>query len=94
MIRTVESTLPVDRVGARALLSVRYYIENTLVKPSKTIEDKGGLVGYDNGTETEGYRIFENENYIPMGFTFNSFIRDDEYSAMKKGEMSDRLLVQ
>ena len=94
MIRTVESTLPVDRVGARALLSVRYYIENTLVKPSKTIEDKGGLVGYDNGTETEGYRIFENENYIPMGFTFNSFIRDDEYSAMKKGEMSDRLLVK
>ena len=43
MIRTVESTLPVDRVGARALLSTRYYIENHLVKPSETIEDKGGL---------------------------------------------------
>jgi hypothetical protein len=94
MIRTVESTLPVERVGARALLSVRYYIENTLVKPSKTLEDKGGLTGYDDHSESSGYKIYENSNYIPMGFTFNSYIRDDEYSSMKKGEMTDRLLVK
>lgn len=94
MIRTVESTLPINRVGARALLSARYYIENTLVKPSETLEEKGGLVGYDEYTETDGYRIYENSNYIPMGFTFDSFIRDDEYSSMKKGEMTDRLLVK
>ena len=94
MIRTVESTLPVDRVGARALLSVRCYLENTLVKPSETLEDKGGLVGYDEYSENNGYRIYENSNYIPMGFTFDSFIRDEEYSSMKKGEMTDRLLVK
>ena len=94
MIRTVESTLPVDRIGARALLSTRYYIENTLVKPSETIEDKGGLIGYEPGDENNGYRIFENNNYIPMGFTFDSFIRDEDYSSMKKGEMTDRLLVK
>ena len=29
-----------------------------------------------------------------MGFTFDSYIRDDDYSAMKKGEMTDRLLVK
>ena len=94
MIRTVESTLPIDRAGARALLSVRYYIENTLVKPSETLEEKGGIVGYDDYTDTDGYRIYENSNYIPMGFTFDSFIRDAEYSSMKKGEMTDRLLVK
>ena len=94
MIRTVESTLPVDRVGARALLSTRYYIENSLVKPAETIEEKGGLVGYEQGDANNGYRIFENSNYIPMGFTFDSYIRDDDYSSMKKGEMTDRLLVK
>ena len=94
MIRTVESTLPVDRVGARSLLSTRYYIENSLVKPAETIEDKGGLVGYEHIDSNNGYRIFENNNYIPMGFTFDSYIRDDDYSALKKGEMSDRLLVK
>ena len=94
MIRSVESTLPVDRVGARSLLSTRYYIENSLVKPAETIEDKGGLVGYEQVDANNGYRIFENNNYIPMGFTFDSYIRDDDYSAMKKGEMTDRLLVK
>ena len=94
MIRTVESTLPMDRVGARSLLSVRYYIENELVKPSETIEDKGGMVGYTEGMPNNGYRIFENANYIPMGFTFDSYIREDDYRSMKKGVQSDRLLVK
>ena len=94
MIRTVESTLPLERIGARALLSVRYYIENSLVKPAETLEDKGGLIGYEEGQPNSGYRIYENQNYIPMGFTFNSYIRDEEYSRMRKGEMTDRLLVK
>ena len=94
MIRTVESTLPVERVGARSLLSVRYYIENDLVKPSETLEDKGGMTGYVEGQPNNGYRIYENTNYIPMGFTFDSYISDSEYSSMRKGEQSDRLLVK
>ena len=94
MIRTVESTLPIERVGARSLLSVRYYIENDLVKPSEPLEDKGGMTGYEEGLPNNGYRIYENTNYIPMGFTFDSYIKDEDYSAMRKGEQSDRLLVK
>ena len=94
MIRTVESTLPIERVGARSLLSVRYYIENNLVKPSETLEEKGGMTGYEEGLPNNGYRIYENTNYIPMGFTFDSYISDEDYSSMKKGEQSDRLLVK
>ena len=94
MIRTVESTLPIERVGARSLLSVRYYIENDLVKPSETLEEKGGMTGYEEGLPNNGYRIYENTNYIPMGFTFDSYISDEDYSSMKKGEQSDRLLVK
>ena len=94
MIRTVESTLPIERVGARSLLSVRYYIENDLVKPSETLEEKGGMTGYEEGLPNNGYRIYENTNYIPMGFTFDSYIKDGDYSAMRKGEQSDRLLVK
>ena len=29
-----------------------------------------------------------------MGFTFDSFIRDEDYSSMSKGEKTDRLLVK
>ena len=94
MIRTVESTLPVDRIGARALLSVRYYIENELVRPSETLEEKGGMPGYEEGLPNSGYRIYENTNYIPMGFTFTTYLREEEYDSMRKGEMTDRLLVK
>ena len=94
MIRTVESTLPIERVGARSLLSVRYYIENELVKSSETLEEKGGISGYVESLPNNGYRIYENTNYIPMGFTFDSYITDEEYSGMKKGAQSDRLLVK
>ena len=94
MIRTVESTLPIDRIGARALLSVRYYIENDLVRPSETLEDKGGLIGYEEGLPNSGYKIYENTNYIPMGFTFTTYLREEEYDSMRKGEMTDRLLVK
>ena len=94
MIRTVESTLPLERVGARSLLSVRYYLENDLVKPSETLEEKGGLLGYEETLPGSGYRIYENRNYIPMGFTFEKYIRDEEYSSLKKGKLTDRLLVK
>ena len=94
MIRTVESTLPIERVGARALLSVRYYIENSLVKPSETLEDKGGMTGYEERDSNNGYIIYETGNYIPMGFTFTDYVRDEDYSAMRKGVQTDRLLVK
>ena len=94
MIRTVESTLPVERVGARALVSARYYIENTLVKPRETIEEKGGLYGYEQVDENNGYRIFESRNYIPMGFTFESYMTQENYDAIGSRETSDRLLVK
>ena len=94
MIRSVESTLPVERIGARALLSARYYLENKLVKPKETIEDKGGLAGYGETGENSGYRIFENRNFIPMGFTFDFYMTQDNYDSLPDRETADRLLVQ
>ncbi len=94
MIRTVESTLPIDRIGARALLSVRYYIENDLVRPSETLEDKGGLIGYEEGLPNSGYKIYENTNYIPMGFTFDNYMTEENYDLLDNGTISDRVLVR
>lgn len=94
MIRTVESTLPMERVGARAILSVRYYLENTLVKSEESYEDKGGLLGYEEGLPSAGYNIYENEHFIPMGFTFNNYMTETNYDAVTKGTTSDRILVK
>ncbi len=98
MIRTVESTLPMERIGARALVSMRYYLENTLVKPSETFEEKGGLDGYvrveDSNTLDDGYDIYENTHFIPMGFTFDYFMTEATYKAVPRGVIADRQLVR
>lgn len=94
MRRTVESTLPMERVGARAMLSMKYYLENSLVKPEKTFEDKGGLPGYTFTNESDGYKIYTNEHYIPMGFTYDHFITKENYDVLSKGGAADRMLVR
>ncbi len=95
MIRTVESTLPMERIGARTLLSTRYYLENTLVKSKETYEDKGGLNGYEPvRLSDDSYNIYENTNYIPMGFSFDYYMTESNYKLVKRGTISDRILVK
>lgn len=94
MIRTVESTLPLERVGARAVMSVRYYIENTLVKPEKSYTDQGGIKGYFLLNEENGYNVYETENYIPMGFSFDTYMTEENYRLLENSKVSDRVLVK
>lgn len=94
MRRTVESTLPMERVGARAMLSMKYYLENSLVTPEKTFEDKGGLIGYTFTNQSDGYKIYTNEHFIPMGFTYDHYITKDNYDALSKSGAADRMLVR
>lgn len=95
MIRTVESSLPIERAGARAILSMRYYLENNLVTPSKTLEQQGGIIGYERRSGTsDGYIIYENTHYIPMGFTYDSYISEENYDRIENGVKSDRVLVK
>jgi uncharacterized membrane protein YfhO len=94
MIRTVESTLPFERIGARALMSVRYYLENTLVKPDNSYTDQDGIDGYSLINDRNGYNVYETENYIPMGFSFDSYMTEENYDLLKNGTVSDRVLVK
>ncbi|MDO5132492.1 MAG: YfhO family protein [Eubacteriales bacterium] len=94
MIRTVESTLPLERIGARAVMSVRYYIENTLVKPDKSYTDQGGMDGYTLINDKNGYNVYETENYLPMGFSFDSYMTEENYKLLENGKISDRVLVK
>ena len=94
MIRTVESTLPFERIGARAIMSVRYYLENTLVNSKSGYSDEGGIDGYSLINSRNGYNVYETENYIPMGITFDSYITEDDYDGLENGAVSDRILVK
>lgn len=94
--RTVDSKLSFDHIGARAILSARYYLENELVSSDESYSDKGGLIGYRKVGESDGYSIYENQYFIPMGFTFNRYMTEDTYSLLldEDGTAADRLLAE
>lgn len=94
MIRTVESTLPFQRIGARAIMSVRYYLENSLVNSDSSYTDEGGINGYSLINTENGYNVYETENYIPMGIVFDHYMTEDDYDQLENGEISDRVLVK
>ena len=77
--RTVETTIPVNRVGARAILSARYYMENAIISKNRIFNNGEGTDGYVFHGTQNGFDVFENKNFIPMGFTYDYYITESEW---------------
>ena len=82
--RTVETNIPVDRAGARALLSGRYYFENADISKNRVFSNGDGTKGYYFQSNQNGFDVFENLNFIPMGFTFDYYITESEWDDLDK----------
>ena len=94
--RSVESELPWTRIGARQILSVRYELENLIISSDEKYSGRGGLPGYTSAeTDSPYYAIYENQHFIPMGFTFEHYVTESEYRTLDAGStIADRLLVR
>lgn len=84
--RTVETNLPVDRCGARAILSGKYYFENADISKNRVFHEGDGTDGYFFLKNENGFDIFDNLNYIPMGFTFDHYITESEWEDLEAKE--------
>ena len=84
--RTVETNLPVDRVGARAILSGKYYFENADISKNRIFSEGEGADGYYFLDNQNGFDVFENLNFIPMGFTFEHYITQSEWEDLTAKE--------
>ena len=73
--RDVNSKPDAENYALRGLLSVRY----TLVAKDKETEwtDKN-LPGWQRTGETDAYALYENENWVPMGFTYDCYVTADQ----------------
>lgn len=94
--RTVDSKLNFSHIGARAILSSHYYLENKLIRATKNYTKEGGLLGYQKVGESDGYNIYENRYFIPVGFTFDRFMTEDTYALLldRDKTAADRTLVR
>lgn len=77
--RTVETNIPVNRAGIRSILSARYYMENAQVSKDRIFNNGEGTEGYSFRDNQDGFDVFENANYIPIGFAYDYYITEDEW---------------
>lgn len=77
--RDVGSRPQTDFYGLRALLSVKYlFVEEDNEATENHKFEK--MPGYTYLKTENGFDIYENEYYIPMGFTYDKFITTEEYN--------------
>ena len=81
--RTVETNIPVERAGVRAVLSAKYYFENAVISKNRVFYNDEGTDGYVYTDTQDGFDIFENTNYIPMGFAYDYYITTSEWEDLE-----------
>ena len=97
LTRKVTSKLGVTRVGARTLLSSRYYLVEMLepIEQIGRVEDKTTLTYFTLRGSTNGFEIYENDYYVPMGFYFDEYVTEEEYEDWDASSAAkDKLLMK
>lgn len=84
--RAVASRPEPKLLGVRGLTSVRY----AFVRENKDDVDMPGFVYLDT---QNGYKIFENEHFVPMGFTYEYLVTEDQINQVGQG-YKDRFLLK
>lgn len=82
--RDVASRPDMEYTGLRALLSVKYLFDG--VKGSSVSEP-----GWDYYSTQLGFKIWENSNYIPMGFAYDYYIYSSDFNISSS---KDRILLK
>lgn len=86
--RDVSSKPDFSYPELRALLSVKYIYSDA----EETTPDSVLCEGFKYHSTENGYHIFENRNYIPMGFTFDNYITEEQYYNIDETLRSEVLL--
>jgi len=73
----------------RSFLSVKWLIDPDN-DSAETIDD---YTGWTFVTEIEGYGIYRNENYIPMGFTYDNFITQSGFDSLTAAQKEKIMLL-
>lgn len=93
--RDVASRADTSYYGLRGLFSVRYYYDQI---QADTLEDDPNAVpecdlpGFVYEKDENGFHLFRNEAYIPMGFTYDYYISEKQWEETSKNTRSNLLL--
>ena len=69
-------------------MSVKYYFDQSQLPKGATQEYTGNLIGFSFAGRQNGFRIYENKNYIPMGFAFDYYCSKEDIKGMTDANKS------
>ena len=87
--RDVRSAPEITNYALRGLLSVEYLI--TTPEKRESFEDEADA-GWTYLADVDGYTLYHNDNYVPMGFTYDYYVTKATYEASVKTLRSNLLL--
>ena len=87
--RDVRSEPEITNYALRGLLSVEYLI--TTPEKRESFEDEADE-GWTYLTDVDGYTLYHNDNYVPMGFTYDYYVTKTTYEASVKTLRSNLLM--
>ena len=87
--RDVRSEPEIANYALRGLLSVEYLI--TTPEKRESFEDEADA-GWTYLADVDGYALYHNDNYVPMGFTYDYYVTKATYEASVKALRSNLLM--
>ena len=87
--RDVRSEPELSNYALRGLLSVEYLI--TTPEKQNDFENEADA-GWEHAFTKDGYAVYRNTNYVPMGFTYDYYLTQTEYEETAKATRSNLLM--
>lgn len=87
--RDVRSEPDISNYALRGLLSVKYLITTPEKQEDLLAAADDGWSYYDT---KDGFMLYENENYVPMGFTYDYYITEESYETTVKTTRANLLM--
>lgn len=92
--RSVASRPSAEYGSLRSLLSVKYLLDPTIDGAKDFANDKGEteIPGYKEVSRDDSYVVYENGNYIPIGFTYDYYITEEQLNNFGNSHKPDVML--
>ncbi|MBQ9461488.1 MAG: YfhO family protein [Clostridia bacterium] len=91
--RTVGSRPKTDVYAIRSFLSVKYLFDNTYDKKEfGQTENHNLMPGWKLKEEANGFKVYENQYFIPYGFTYDTYVTEKEYEDCDESDRSKLML--
>ncbi len=78
LTRNVASRIETQYTSLRALLSVEYYLEEIDEDDKNDFKEKG----FEYIDTQNGFKIYENENYVSMGIFFDTYMSAEDFDKL------------